>query len=69
MGRLSVSENYRDIISDGIVNYLYLKIFEIFIHCKPPMYCVSTNVSHLMFDNNFGTYGPIFKILSLSIDL
>ena len=32
------------------------------------LHCVSEKESHLMFDNNFGKCGPIFKILSL-IDL
>jgi len=28
------------------------------------LYTVSQKRSHLMFDNNFGKFGPIFKILS-----
>jgi len=28
------------------------------------LHCVPKKVSHLMFDNNFGKCGPIFKVLS-----
>jgi len=29
------------------------------------VHCVAKKLSHLMFANNFGKYGPIFKILLL----
>ena len=32
--------------------------------CKSYLHCVPKNVYPLMFDSNFGKFGPIFKILT-----
>jgi len=47
-------DNQHALVNIHRVIYLY-----IYIHRVPK------KVSHLMFDNNFGKYGPIFKRLTL----